>query len=82
VWDQRVLRARRLPARRPARVPHVRDHRSRRRSARQRLDVPRPHAARPPRGVGGHPTRPPPDSPYRWWRLHDEYGPSAVEGGC
>ena len=32
---------------------------ARRRGAGQRLDLPRPHAARPPGGVGGHPARPP-----------------------
>ena len=49
----RVLRARRLPARRRPRLPHLRDAQPRRRGARQRLDLPRPDAARPPGGVGG-----------------------------
>ena len=46
----------------------LRDPLARRRVARQRLDVPRPHAARPPGGVGGHAGRPPPVATYAWWR--------------
>ena len=63
--DHRVLLARRLPARRRPRLPHLRDHRPRRRGARQRLDLPRPDAARPPGGVGGHAARPPADAAVR-----------------
>ncbi len=39
-------------------VPHLRDALARRRGARLRLDLPRPDAARPPGGVGGHAARP------------------------
>ena len=48
-----------LPARRRPCLPHLRDAQPRRRGARQRVDVPRPDAARPPGGVGGHAARPP-----------------------
>src|SRR6185312_10018076 len=51
--DQRVLRAQRLPARRRPRLLDLRDPQSRRRGARQRLDVPRPDAVRASGDVGG-----------------------------
>ena len=71
--DHGVLLARRHAARRRPRLPHARGPLARRRVARQRLDVPRPHRARAPGGVGGHAGRPSPTPKYAWWRRHDEY---------
>ena len=50
---------------------------SRRRGARQRLDVPRPDPVRPPGELGGHPAGRPQGPPYAWWRLHDSYEPES-----
>ena len=43
------------------------------RGARQRVDLPRPDAARSSGGLGGLTRGYPQTKPYEWWRRHDEY---------
>src|SRR5947208_10536657 len=62
---RRVVRAQRLPARRRRRRSHLLHDAPRRRGARQRVDLPRPDAARSSRGVGGLARRLPADQAVR-----------------
>ena len=62
---RRDVRPQRLPARRRRRLSHLLHDATRRRGARQRVDLPRPDAARPPGGVGGLTRRVPADEAVR-----------------